>query len=232
MVRQHRQDRSADAARGDHRARSTTPASPARRSTSPAPAAATTSPARRSRSCRTSTPSGRGRRSATRTSRWTARGRCTKRGCGCRSATSTSRVAMGSGRSSTADPALIYPMEMDPYYLAPLGTDAASFAALQARALIDAGKVTERQMAEVSSPVPTGRAGQPERAGHRRLRRRRLARRRLRALTVAPARPAADHRRRVSVVVIARADTPGSCATTRVHHRLRSLHGGALPGHA
>src|SRR5215217_4891834 len=47
-------------------------------------------------------------------------------------------VAMGSGRSSTADPALIYPMEMDPYYLAPLGTDAASFAALQARALIDA----------------------------------------------------------------------------------------------
>ena len=36
---------------------------------------------------------------------------------------------MGSGRSSTADPALIYPMEMDPYYLAPLGTDAASFAA-------------------------------------------------------------------------------------------------------
>ena len=44
-------------------------------------------------------------------------------------------VAMGSGRSSTADPALIYPMEMDPYYLAPLGADAASFAALQARAL-------------------------------------------------------------------------------------------------
>ncbi len=30
-------------------------------------------------------------------------------------------VAMGSGRSSTADPALIYPMEMDPFYLAPLG---------------------------------------------------------------------------------------------------------------
>jgi hypothetical protein len=39
---------------------------------------------------------------------------------------------MGSGRSSTADPALIYPMEMDPFYLAPLGADAASFAAIQA----------------------------------------------------------------------------------------------------
>jgi acetyl-CoA acetyltransferase len=60
-------------------------------------------------------------------------------------------LAMGSGRSSTADPALIYPMEMDPYYLAPLGTDAASFAALQARALLDAGKVTERQMAEIAA---------------------------------------------------------------------------------
>lgn len=59
--------------------------------------------------------------------------------------------AMGSGRSSTADPALIYPMEMDPYYLAPLGADAASFAALQARALLDAGKVTERQMAEIAA---------------------------------------------------------------------------------
>jgi acetyl-CoA acetyltransferase len=58
--------------------------------------------------------------------------------------------AMGSGRSSTADPALIYPMEMDPYYLAPLGADAASFAAIQARALLDAGKVSERQMAEVA----------------------------------------------------------------------------------
>ncbi len=60
-------------------------------------------------------------------------------------------LAMGSGRSSTADPATIYPMEMDPYYLAPLGTDAVSFAALQARALLDAGIVTERQMAEVAA---------------------------------------------------------------------------------
>ena len=28
-------------------------------------------------------------------------------------------VVTGSGRSSTGDPALIYPMEMDPYFLAP-----------------------------------------------------------------------------------------------------------------
>jgi acetyl-CoA acetyltransferase len=59
-------------------------------------------------------------------------------------------MAMGSGRSSTADPALIYPMEMDPYYLAPLGVDALSFAAMQAQALLAAGKVTERQLAEIA----------------------------------------------------------------------------------
>jgi len=60
-------------------------------------------------------------------------------------------MAMGSGRSSTADPSLIYPMEMDPFYLAPLGADAVSFAAMQAQTLLSAGKVTERQMAEVAS---------------------------------------------------------------------------------
>jgi acetyl-CoA acetyltransferase len=59
-------------------------------------------------------------------------------------------LAMGSGRSSTADPSLIYPMEMDPYCLAPLGVDALTFAGLQAQALLAAGKVTERQMAEIA----------------------------------------------------------------------------------
>ncbi len=41
-------------------------------------------------------------------------------------------VVTGSGRSSTGDPALIYPMEMDPYFLAPLGADPLTFGALQA----------------------------------------------------------------------------------------------------
>jgi acetyl-CoA acetyltransferase len=60
-------------------------------------------------------------------------------------------LVTGSGRSSTADPATIYPMEMDPYYLAPLGADMVSMAALQARVLLDAGLVTERQMAAIAS---------------------------------------------------------------------------------
>src|SRR6516165_87865 len=66
-------------------------------------------------------------------------------------------LAMGSGRSSTASPETIYPMEMDRFYLAPLGTDAVSFAALQARALIDAKLTDERQMADVA--VRTRAAG-------------------------------------------------------------------------
>jgi acetyl-CoA acetyltransferase len=59
-------------------------------------------------------------------------------------------VVTGSGRSSTGDPELIYPMEMDPYFLAPIGADPLTFAALQARAVIDAGIADERAMAEVS----------------------------------------------------------------------------------
>jgi acetyl-CoA acetyltransferase len=59
-------------------------------------------------------------------------------------------VVTGSGRSSTGDPALIYPMETDPFYLAPLGVDPVTFAALQARALIHAGIADERAMAEVA----------------------------------------------------------------------------------
>ena len=59
-------------------------------------------------------------------------------------------VVTGSGRSSTGDPALIYPMEMDPYFLAPIGADPLTFAALQARAVIAAGITDERSMAEVA----------------------------------------------------------------------------------
>jgi acetyl-CoA acetyltransferase len=69
--------------------------------------------------------------------------------------------AMGSGRSSTADPASIYPMEMDPFYLAPLGADAVSLAALQAQTLLAAGKVTERQMAEIAVRCRRDAAGNP-----------------------------------------------------------------------
>ena len=194
----HRQDRGASCCSRRSPARSTDAGHhPRARSTSPARAAATTSPARRSRSCRTSTPSARGRRSATRTSRWTARGRCTRRGCGCSSATSTSRWRWVRAARRPPTPRSSTRWRWTRTTSRRSAPTPSSFAALQARALIDAGKVTERQMAEIAARSRARREGQPARAGHRRLRRRHAARRGLRARAAAPPRPAADHRRRV-----------------------------------
>jgi acetyl-CoA acetyltransferase len=60
-----------------------------------------------------------------------------------------SALVFGSGKSSASAPAELYPQQLDPYYLAPIGLDPVSMAALQARALLDAGKATERDFAEV-----------------------------------------------------------------------------------
>jgi len=58
-------------------------------------------------------------------------------------------LAFGSGKSSPSNPAEVWPQQLDPYYLAPLGVDPISLAGIQARALIDSGKATERDFAEV-----------------------------------------------------------------------------------
>ena len=42
-------------------------------------------------------------------------------------------------------------LSLDPYYVAPLGADPDSVAAIQARALIDAGRCTERELAEIAA---------------------------------------------------------------------------------
>lgn len=62
-----------------------------------------------------------------------------------------SALVFGSGKSSPGDPAQIYPLQLDPYSLMPLGADPVSLAALQARSLLDAGKATERDFAEVAA---------------------------------------------------------------------------------
>jgi len=56
----------------------------------------------------------------------------------------------GFGKSSNAEdlPSVIA-LQQDPYYVQPLWADPISLCALQAQALLDAGKITERQMAEV-----------------------------------------------------------------------------------
>ena len=137
-------------------------------------------------------------------------------------------VAMGSGRSSTADPALIYPMEMDPFYLAPLGADHVSLAALQARALIDSGQGHRAADGRGRGPHPPRRQGQPAGPGQRRLRRRRAAGRP--TTSRAPlrrARPAADHRRRLRGGDRPRRQGPRAVRQPGLDHRPRPLLGAA-----
>ncbi len=54
------------------------------------------------------------------------------------------------GKSSQGDLRAVLGAQLDPYYLAPLAPDPVSFAALQARALLDAGRCTERDLAAVA----------------------------------------------------------------------------------
>ncbi len=55
------------------------------------------------------------------------------------------------GRSSLGNLSEILALQLDPYYLAPLWPDPVSLAALQARALIDAGKGTEQEFAAIAA---------------------------------------------------------------------------------
>ncbi len=54
-------------------------------------------------------------------------------------------------RSSMGDPAETMILQLDPYTLAPLGPDAPALAALQARALLEKGPHTERDLAEIAA---------------------------------------------------------------------------------
>ena len=180
-------------------------------------AAATTSPARRSRSCRTSTPSARGRPSATRTSRWTARGRCTRRGSACSSATSTSRWRWA--RAARRPP-----------------TRRSSTRWRWTRTTWLRWAPTRRQLRRAAGPgAASTRARSPSgRWPRSRPARRRdaqgnphaqvsgdfdvddAARRGLRPRAAAPPRPAADHRRRVRRRDRPRPTRPVSCASNPV----------------
>jgi acetyl-CoA acetyltransferase len=62
-----------------------------------------------------------------------------------------SALVYGFGRSSLGDLNEILSLQLDPYYLAPLWPDAISLAALQARALIDAGRGSEAEFAAIAS---------------------------------------------------------------------------------
>ena len=59
-------------------------------------------------------------------------------------------LVYGYGKSSPGDLPRVLSRQLDPYYYGPLWPDAVSLAALQARALLDSGKVTERDLAEIA----------------------------------------------------------------------------------
>jgi acetyl-CoA acetyltransferase len=70
-------------------------------------------------------------------------------------------LAFGSGKSSPGRPDEIYPLQMDPYTITPLGADPVSLAALQARAMLDKGTITEREMAEIAARSRQNAADNP-----------------------------------------------------------------------
>lgn len=70
-------------------------------------------------------------------------------------------LVFGSGKSSPTDPAALYPQQLDPYFLQPLGIDPVSLGALQARALLDKGRATERDLAEVAARSRRAAASNP-----------------------------------------------------------------------
>ena len=75
-------------------------------------------------------------------------------------------------KSSPGDLPMVLTRQLDPYSVGPLWPDSVSLAALQARALLDAGKATEEQMAEVAArsrrpPWTTRTPSSPGTAGRR-----------------------------------------------------------------
>jgi acetyl-CoA acetyltransferase len=65
------------------------------------------------------------------------------------------------GKSSPGDIRRVLTRQLDPYYLGPLWPDSVSMAALQARACLDAGVVTEAEMAEVAARSRQAAASNP-----------------------------------------------------------------------
>jgi acetyl-CoA acetyltransferase len=57
----------------------------------------------------------------------------------------------GFGKSSPGDLPIVLSKQLDPYYSAPLAPDSVSMAAMQARLMLEAGDITEEDMAQVVS---------------------------------------------------------------------------------
>jgi acetyl-CoA acetyltransferase len=71
-------------------------------------------------------------------------------------------LAYGFGKSSGAELRRVLALQLDPYLLAPLWPDSVSVAALQARLGLEAGRWTEKDMAEVAARSRAAAAGNPD----------------------------------------------------------------------
>ena len=60
-----------------------------------------------------------------------------------------SALIYGFGKSSPGDLPIVLSKQLDPYYAAPLAVDSISMAAMQAQVMLDAGDITEADMAQV-----------------------------------------------------------------------------------
>jgi acetyl-CoA acetyltransferase len=58
-------------------------------------------------------------------------------------------LVIGSGKSSPGNHREVFPLQTDPYTMAPLGLDPTSLAGIQARALVDGGMSSEQEFAEI-----------------------------------------------------------------------------------
>ena len=137
-----------------------------------------------------------GRRSRSRTSRWTAPGRSTRRGCACSTATSTRRSSTPSASRRSATCRDVLTLQLDPVLpgaaLARRGQPrgAAGARAARRRALHASATWPRSRRAAGATPSAT------RRAAHGRLRRRDAARRAVPRVAAAQARLPADLRRR------------------------------------
>ena len=134
------------------------------------------------------------------------------------------------GRSSPSQLDRILALQLDPYYMAPMWPDPVALAALQAQALIDAGKATEKDFAAVAARSRRDALGNP----NAQVAKDQSAEELLRDdYVVAPLRrhalpPITDG---VAAVVLAAGDRArGAVRAAGVDHRHRPPHRGPRPG--
>ena len=141
-------------------------------------------------------------------------------------------LAYGFGKSSGAELRRVLALQLDPYLLAPLWPDSVSVAALQARLGLEAGRWTEKDMAEVAARSRAAAVGNPAAqvsgsVAAAELLARPYVAEPLRAHDCAPVGDGA------AVVIIASADAgPGAVRAARLDQRVRAPGGFGLAGRA